>query len=152
MTLAKPIEVDGPLPDRIWNRITVNSETGCWESTLSLNAQGYTQVRWKGRTMRLHRLIYTHLVGPVPLDIHLDHLCRNRACCNPRHIEPVSGRENVMRGDGFASVNANKTHCPRDHEYDARNTYHDSTGARRCRQCARLTQNERRRQRRNTND
>jgi hypothetical protein len=82
-----------------------------------------------------HRIAYQLLVGPIPDGLVLDHLCRNRACCNPRHIEPVSQRENLMRGETVCASHAIKTHCINGHAFDEANTYIDREGKRKCREC-----------------
>lgn len=83
-----------------------------------------------------HRYFYEKLRGAIPPGTELDHLCSNPPCCEPIHLEAVTHRENILRGNGFAGVNAKKTHCSRGHEYTAENiattTYRNG---RRCRKC-----------------
>lgn len=81
-----------------------------------------------------HRVAYEEIMGPVPEGLELDHLCRTRSCVNPSHLEPVTHRENMNRGD---VATRRKTHCPKGHPYDEENTgiYN---GYRNCRACARL--------------
>lgn len=78
---------------------------------------------------------------------YIDHLCGVRRCVNPEHLEAVTHRENLLRGTGFAAVNAAKTHCPHGHEYTPENTYHNPNpnGGRICRTCKRKRDAERRR-------
>ena len=71
--------------------------TGCWTHD-QVNQYGYGRAHHKGRTVTVHRAVYEELVGPIPEGLQLDHLCRNRACYNPAHLEPVTQTENIRRG------------------------------------------------------
>lgn len=111
-------------------------ESGCWEWTLSLFSSGYPRVWSNGRSRRAHRVSYEQAIGPIPEGLVLDHLCRNIHCINPSHLEAVTNRENILRGEGHAARNARKTHCPKDHEYNMENTYyHAKTNNRQCKIC-----------------
>ena len=96
---------------------------------------------WDGEiTAYAHRLAYELVKGPISDGLQIDHLCRNRACINPDHLEAVTQRENILRGEGVAALNARKTHCPQGHAYDEENTLiltGRQAGARRCQICAR---------------
>jgi hypothetical protein len=82
-----------------------------------------------------HRVLYRLVNGPIPIGAEIDHLCRNRSCVNPDHLEAVSHRENLMRSPiAPAAINARKTHCKYGHEFTQTNTY-VSSGRRRCRLC-----------------
>lgn len=92
--------VDPPTrAERLWARVDKNPDgSGCWIWTGALTTNGYGQVRWGDRTLRAYRLVYELLVGPIPDGLQLDHLCRNRRCVNPAHLEPVTQWENWARG------------------------------------------------------
>lgn len=83
-----------------------------------------------------HRVFYEHHVGPIPLGLTIDHLCKVTRCVNPDHLEPVTQRVNTLRGDGPSAVNARKTHCPHGHEYTPDNTYVRKAGGRICKTCS----------------
>lgn len=126
MTTNKTVE------ERFWPKVN-KTEGGCWTAVRS--ARGYGMFRLEGRMRYTHVLTYLWAVGEKPPGTELDHLCRNRACCNPAHLEPVTHAVNCQRGDvGKASGAAKlaKTHCPKGHTYaDAYTT----KGWRQCRTC-----------------
>lgn len=107
---------------------------GCVEIGTRSNG-GYRRVKERGSVIPAHRFAYMVHVGPIPDGLVLDHLCRNRACCNPLHLEPVSNRTNVLRGVGGPATNIAKTDCVRGHPFDEANTRIDSKGHRQCRTC-----------------
>ncbi len=97
----------------------------CWNWTGYIRKNGYGQLRVRGDKLPwlAHRYVYSQLVGPLVEGHDLDHLCRNKACVNPKHLEQVTHRENCLRGDSFAAVQARKTHCMRGHEFTPENTW-----------------------------
>jgi len=126
----------------------VAAEAGCIMWTASTNKDGYGKLNISQTTHAAHRLAYELMVGPIPLGLHLDHLChtrdascpggatcQHRRCVNPYHLEPVTDRTNILRGRSRAATNAVKTHCPRGHLYDESNTRVDKNGKRHCRAC-----------------
>jgi len=118
------------------SKIKIN-ENGCWIWTGHLHKNGYGKLTWHQKTVTAHRLIYEYYHGQIDPSLTIDHLCRNRACCNPVHLEQVTMKENVLRGTSFAATNAVKTHCPKGHPYTPENTSLH-TGRRHCRICDRL--------------
>ena len=115
----------------------VDAEGDCWVWTAFINECGYGQF---GDGETAHLWLWRHLVGPVPAGLELDHLCRNRVCVNPDHLQPVPKRVNWLRGFNPMAKNARKTHCPRGHAYDGANVliYTRPSGqtSRYCRACA----------------
>ena len=113
------------LEELVKTRYIVN-EDGCWVWTGSVKKNGYGQFKYGGRQGKMmypHRVMYELMVGIIPSGLELDHLCRNKLCINPQHLEPVTHRENVLRGISPPALCATKTHCPHGHEYNQKNTY-----------------------------
>lgn len=128
---------DARLPARFWDMVSEPTATGCW-LWMGCQRRGYGgyRVGGKGSAFRgAHRVAYETLVGDVSSGLQLDHICRNRDCVNPAHLEPVTARENTLRGQTPAARNAAKTHCPKGHAYDAENTHLDETTGRHIRVC-----------------
>lgn len=123
---------------RINRKIIRDPETLCWNWTGPKTPNGYGKHRrGPGHPERMtHRLMWEHHNDQeIPEGLQLDHLCRNRACCNPAHLEPVTGSENTLRQD---HAFRNKTHCPQGHEYTPANTRITPLGKRVCRECDRI--------------
>jgi DNA-binding XRE family transcriptional regulator len=115
----------------------VRYDEGCWTYSGYCTPAGYGQVNANGfRNAFAHRVVWQELVGPVPPGMHFDHLCRNRACCKPAHLEVVTRAENLRRGNGVSGLNSRVQICPRGHDYDETNTYFRPDGkGRDCRTC-----------------
>ena len=137
-----PINLSSREAERFWLFVE-EQPSGCWEWIGSRDVRhGYghypvCRARWSN--LRAHRVAWTLLRGPLPLDITIDHLCRNRACVNPDHLEPVTNRENILRGESPTAINARKTHCKRGHEFTEENS-RTKDGRRECRVCIRIRQ------------
>lgn len=131
-----------PTPaERFWAK--VDKSTGCWLWTGAIDANGYGYFGMDGVVIRAHQASYRLNVGAVPDGLELDHLCRTPRCVRPDHLEPVTHRENLLRGAAPVGVNARKTHCIRGHEFTAINTYVDPRGRRQCRICIQVRERQR---------
>ena len=119
------------------NYVDTGFTSPCWISNRSSNGRGHTKMGVRGVMWLTHRLAYTLWIGPIPDGLQLDHLCRQRACCNPGHLEPVTCRTNLMRGLTLTASEAAQTHCLRGHLLAGANLYHrpDYPSKRECRSC-----------------
>lgn len=100
---------------------TIKKIDGCWIWQGSVDSKGYGQLMSNGIVWRAHRFFYTNLVGEIPVDYQIDHLCKKKLCVNPEHLEAVTQTENIERS-GAWNYNKAKTHCPQGHEYTSENT------------------------------
>lgn len=125
------------LGDRFWSKVR-ETASGCWEWTAGQNGVGYGSYYLDGRQRLAHRLAYAEMVGPIPDGLHIDHICRNRLCVNPDHLDPVTQRVNNLRGVGVYAVNAAKSECANGHPLTGANLMlRGRDGSRRCRACNR---------------
>lgn len=130
---------------RFWSYVDQGGADGCWNWTGATSQDGYGILLVKRQTLYMPRFAWGLRHGPMVDGLEPDHLCRNPACVNPDHLEPVTHRENVLRGDSPTAINARKTHCKRGHEFTVENTYvTPSTGGRNCRTCLALHARRRR--------
>ena len=123
--------LDPRLPDRFWNKVIPEPNSGCWLWTGAISNSGYgnfcvvsSRDSSKRKFAHPHRHAYTTLVGQVAPGLHLDHLCRTPPCCNPLHLEPVTPGVNQTRGlnpQRQRERHAAITHCPQGHEYSGHN-------------------------------
>ncbi len=121
------------IEDRFWMKVSKSGADDCWE-WLACCVEGYGQFFVaNGKRVKAHRFAYELLVGTIPDGLTLDHLCRNRKCCNPSHLEPVTVAENVLRGEGPCAQNARRTHCRR-----CSRLLHQGTSQRYCLVCRRI--------------
>jgi hypothetical protein len=125
--------------DHFWAK--VNKGEGCWLWSGKLNHAGYGRFTLNKKCILAHRIAYETCIGSIPEGLVLDHLCRNRACVNPTHLEPVTRRENVKRGD--YSMNGEhmrkRTHCPKGHPLSGNNLYFAPNGSRHCKLCRQVS-------------
>jgi hypothetical protein len=138
-----------PTQTRLWSFVQRGGQNDCWPWAGNIDRGGYGLFKVGPKQRIAHRLMYELLIAPIPEGMDLDHLCHtrdmachggsqcaHRRCVNPAHLEPVSGRINSLRGRSQPAANALKTHCPKGHAYDERNTYvNPRTGGRTCREC-----------------
>jgi hypothetical protein len=142
-----------PFEERFQRYVTEGAPNECWIWQGTKHTGGYGII-WAGPTSRVGKMLRAHRVmwemrnGPIPDGLECDHLCRNRACINPRHLALVTHQENTLRGMAPTAINARKTHCPGGHPYDDANTYTSPDGWRQCMTCRRLYQRKLRAQRR----
>lgn len=128
--------------ERIRSKFVIE-ESGCWNWTRALQNRGYGYVAFNGKMRLAHRVIYELLVGPIPSDKELHHVCHNRRCVNPEHLKLVTHHEHVLLDNTIARRNALATHCVHGHPFDDENTHIRTDGKRYCRACARVRQRER---------
>lgn len=100
-----------PVRRKIQERISVDPVSGCWNWTAGRDRGGYGRITVDATTKLAHRVSYEEFRGPIPDGMFLDHLCRNPACCNPAHLEPVTNAENILRG----IRKQRQTHCKNGH-------------------------------------
>jgi HNH endonuclease len=115
----------------------VGEPNHCWLWQGCVKGNGYGYYKHLGITQMAHIAVYVPIKGEYPRNLVLDHLCRNRSCVNPNHLEVVTEQINILRGIGKAALNAKKTHCPSGHPYSGDNLKIGTKGERYCRECKR---------------
>jgi hypothetical protein len=120
-----------PLEDRFWEKVDRRGPDDCWNWTAS-TAEGYGQIGDQGQPRRAHQIAWELMVGPRTPGLVIDHLCFNKLCQNPAHLEEVAQGENARRGRARRTPQVLKEFCPRGHAYSRL-----STGHRQCNECNR---------------
>lgn len=128
-----------PVLDRFAERVALD-DSGCLQWLGATTGDGYAQIKLTPtegkRLVYVHRWSYEHHFGPIPEGLQIDHLCRNRACVNPEHLEAVTPRVNALRSANPTAINARKTHCVHGHPLSGENLKTSRNGAwRYCRTC-----------------
>jgi hypothetical protein len=139
----RPLTQSFRLPNEIRFQLYYVENAGCWEwlGCKDKNGYGVFAIRYgeKGHRHRkmvfAHRYQYERLYGPIPAGLESDHNCKNVACINPSHLEPVTHRVNLLRGDSPAAKQARQTHCIHGHAFSGYNLWLDKRGRRHCRKC-----------------
>lgn len=132
-----------PLIERIMRRVIKHADSGCWEWVGATTQGGYAHILEGGRgseNLTVHRYLFELRFGKVPNELDLDHLCHNRQCVNPEHLEPVTRSENLRRGDNAKvrrEFGMSRTHCAHGHELSPDNVLFVRKYKRACRTCNR---------------
>lgn len=130
--------------DRSW---MPEPNTGCWIWARALNDKGYGRFCYNWTVERAHRVAWKIYRGEIPIGMQIDHLCRNRFCVNPNHLEVVTQQENIRRGEAGVVTKQKqkaKTHCVRGHAYEGSNLYEwERRGWRQCRKCQEINRQKR---------
>jgi len=137
MTDLKAVEIE-----RFWSKVQPPESSGCWNwlSTVADNGYGRFSLGQgrksnQNRSLLAHRLAYKMVVGDIPKNRQIDHLCRNRKCVNPYHMEIVTRKENILRGFSPAAINSRKTECQRGHVFTSTVRRINGSTFRRCKTC-----------------
>ncbi len=119
--------------ERFWSFVQKSDSCWLWIGRKTHNGYGQYGLKY------VHRISYELVHGPIPEGLTIDHLCRVRNCINPSHMEPISMRDNILRGTAPTAVNAKKTHCIHGHPFSKENTLirKDRPGTRTCLECFR---------------
>jgi hypothetical protein len=141
--LTPHLNRNGTEQERFWRNVTI-LDNGCWLWTGGLNSHGYGRFYLStpghiSRAVGAHCWVFTQHLGPIAKGLQLDHLCRNRACVNPLHLEPVTSRLNTLRGFNVCANNSRKIHCLRGHLLTGDNLRILPDGSRLCLACRKLT-------------
>lgn len=123
-----------PAIDRFEEKL-IRTPGGCWRWVAAGVPHGYGVFFFNGKQGYAHRFSHEHFIGPIPSGWVVDHLCRNRRCVNPMHLQAVTYQTNLLRGFTIPARNTAKFACPAGHAYTPENTYYRANGSRVCRKC-----------------
>lgn len=130
------------ISERFWSKVAIKGPDECWEWQASFMSSGYGNFRLPNGWIGAHRMAYLLTHGAIPEGMHLDHLCKNIKCCNPKHLESVTPNENAFR--------KRREMCKRGHPLDGENLYVPPGSDRRlCRACRRMHYSKNHREERN---
>jgi hypothetical protein len=135
-----------PVNERFWRQVQGDGADTCWTWIGTTDRDGYGKIVVHGQWISAHRFAYEALRAEIPAGLQIDHLCRNRACVNPWHLEPVTHRVNQWRRNFSLDGRPlhSDTHCPSGHARNEVNLYVSAGGVRSCRACNRAAQRRRR--------
>lgn len=123
---------------KILSNVSVDKESGCWNWNKSKNQKGYGHIKVKEKGLKPHRIVFAEFNGEIKEGYVIDHICKNRACCNPDHLRQVTLKENTLENsNSLQAINAKKTHCIRGHAFSVENTYINNSKEGIKRQCIR---------------
>jgi len=121
------------LPKTFWSYVDKTKD--CWIWNGAKTTDGYGQIKSGDKIQYVHRLSYQFHKGEIPKGLQIDHLCRVRNCINPEHLQVVTLRENVLRGNSIPAINARKKQCIKGHLLIGLNLVKSVLPVRKCRIC-----------------
>lgn len=128
-----------------WNLVEKTPTCWLWKGRVKAgNQQGYGALSLWGDEFTAHRVSYELSKGPIPKGLHIDHLCKNRLCVNPAHLEAVPCKVNILRGESPPARQARQTHCKRGHPFTEATVKRGTGGSRQCRVCVSIREKEKR--------
>lgn len=121
---------------QILQSVSIGRHGQCWPWLRGRTTAGYGTVYYKGKHGYAHRIMFEMFREPIPKGMFIDHICRNKKCCNPSHLRIATPRQNALENSiGPIAANALKTNCKRGHLLSGENVYVPARGGRECRAC-----------------